>query len=264
MNEEYSPPSSNESRSRLKCSGVWGGIRNRDLEIKAGKVIGSLYSSACDGGKGGDIYYFGVCKDDRIMRLAIADVLGHGEAVAEVGQFVYNSLRTHMCDIDSEAILEEINRLVSSRGLEAMTTAAIVAYNSDKGMAYISYAGHPPVLCKRKTDEAWSFAEGPHRNVHTDDFPMNIPLAVDSDARYRHIKIPVASGDRLFVYTDGIIEAPSPDGALFGQRRLKDVLDANPNASLSEIKSVVLQSLLQHTKNDLSHDDTTLIALEIR
>jgi phosphoserine phosphatase RsbU/P len=263
MKELYSKPPSNGSRSRLECAGVWGGIRNRDLEIQAGKVIGSLYSAACDGGKGGDIYYFGVCKDDKIMRLAIADVVGHGEAVAEVGQFVYNSLRTHMCDMDSQAIMGEINRLVSNRGLEAMTTAAVVAYNGSNGLAYVSYAGHPPVLFKCKADEAWSFSPSPPRDVHAVDIPMNLPLAVDSDALYRHREIPMVPGDRLFVYTDGITEAPNPEGDLFGPARLKDVLDANADASLSELKSAVLQAVLQHTKKGLTHDDVTLIALEI-
>jgi len=96
MHEKDSQAAEVESRSRLRCSGIWGGIRNRDIEITAGKVIGSIYSAACEGGKGGDIYYFGVCKDDIITRLAIADVVGHGEAVTEVSQYVYDSLRAHM------------------------------------------------------------------------------------------------------------------------------------------------------------------------
>ena len=86
-----------ESSPRLECKGIWGGIRNRDLEITAGKVIGSIYSAACwKGGKGGDIYYFGVCKGEIITRLAIADVVGHGEAVPEVSQYVYDSLKAHI------------------------------------------------------------------------------------------------------------------------------------------------------------------------
>lgn len=263
MDEDNAPIPSNESPSRLECSGVWGGIRNRDLEIKAGKVVGSIYSAACAGGRGGDIYYFGVCKDARNMRLAIADVAGHGEVVAEVGQFVYNSLQLHMCDINSEVILGEINRLVGSRGLEAMTTAAVVAYNSDKGVASISYAGHPPVLYKGRRDIAWSIAAPFQENVQTHDIPMDIPLAVNSGAIYRPVEMPIASGDRLFVYTDGITEAPSPYGDLFGQERLKDILDANAQASLSELKLAVLQAVLQHTKKGLAHDDVTLIALEI-
>jgi serine phosphatase RsbU (regulator of sigma subunit) len=42
-----------------------------------------------------------------------------------------------------------------------------------------------------------------------------------------------------------------------------DVLDANAAASLSELKSAVLKALHQHTKQELTHDDVTLIALEI-
>lgn len=263
MNEENAPTPSEESQSRLECSGVWGGIRNRDLEIRAGKVIGSIYSAACDGGRGGDIYYFGVCRDGRNMRLAIADVAGHGEVVAEVGQFVYNSLQKHMCDIDSEGILGEINQLVSRRGLEAMTTAAVVAYNSDRDLASVSYAGHPPVLYKRKSDIAWSIAAPLRRSVPANTVPMDIPLAVERDVVYSSIELPMACGDRLLVYTDGITEAPSPEGDLFGQGRLKDILDADVELSLSGLKSAVLRAVLQHTRKGLIHDDVTLIALEI-
>ena len=97
MHEEDPQVAKVESCSRLECKGIWGGIRNRDIEITAGKVIGSIYSAACcEGGKGGDIYYFGVCKGGIITRLAIADVIGHGEAVSEVSQYVYDSLRAHI------------------------------------------------------------------------------------------------------------------------------------------------------------------------
>lgn len=73
----------------------------------------------------------------------------------------------------------------------------------------------------------------------------------------------MASGDQLFVYTDGVIDAPSPDGECFGLVRLKDVLDGNSNAPLSELKSAVLKALHQYSNKDLAHDDVTLIALEI-
>jgi hypothetical protein len=87
MQEEGPKVANVESPTRLECTGIWGGIRNRDLEITAGKVIGSIYSAVCcEGGKGGDIY----------TRLAIADVVGHGEVVSEVSQYVYDSLKGHM------------------------------------------------------------------------------------------------------------------------------------------------------------------------
>ena len=96
MHEKESPFPIADSHGRLECKEIWGGIHDRDIEVSAGKVIASIYSAACCGGRGGDIYYFGVCKGDQITRLAIADVVGHGEAVTEVSQYVYDALKAHM------------------------------------------------------------------------------------------------------------------------------------------------------------------------
>lgn len=144
-----------------------------------------------------------------------------------------------------------------------MTTAAVVAYYRQESEARVSYAGHPPILYRRIADTAWIYAKPPSRKDNTDGRPLNIPLAVDSDTLYGQLTIPMAAGDRIFIYTDGIIDAPSAVGENFGYTRLKDVLDANINATLSELKSAVLSALLRHTGNDLNHDDITMIALEI-
>ena len=96
MFDKDSPFPIADAHGRLECKEIWGGIRNRDIEISAGKVIGSIYSTSSEGGMGGDIYFFGVCKGDTITRLAIADVTGHGEAVSEISRFVYDSLKSHM------------------------------------------------------------------------------------------------------------------------------------------------------------------------
>jgi sigma-B regulation protein RsbU (phosphoserine phosphatase) len=144
-----------------------------------------------------------------------------------------------------------------------MTTAAVVAYYTYESEARVSYAGHPPVLYRRAGDKAWSYARPPGRKGQSDGFPLNIPLAVDLDALYGQLTISMAPKDRLFVYTDGIIDAPNPDGESFGLARLKDALDANSEAPLSELKSAVLKTLHQHTEQELTHDDVTLIAMEI-
>ncbi len=96
MNEEDSQFPAVESSQRIECKVIWGGIQNIDTEVTAGKFIGSIYSAASEGGQGGDIYFFGVCKVDIISRLAIADVVGHGEVVSEVSQYVYDSLKAHI------------------------------------------------------------------------------------------------------------------------------------------------------------------------
>jgi sigma-B regulation protein RsbU (phosphoserine phosphatase) len=144
-----------------------------------------------------------------------------------------------------------------------MTTAAVVAYYSQENKARISYAGHPPVLYRRAKDKAWSYARLPHRKGQSDGFPLNIPLAVDLDTLYKQLTISLVPGDRLFVYTDGIIDASNPKGESFGLARLKDTLDANTGVPLSELKKAVLEALHQHTKQEIANDDVTLIAMEI-
>lgn len=144
-----------------------------------------------------------------------------------------------------------------------MTTAAVVAYYCQENTAIISYAGHPPVLYKRAKDKFWSYARVPGRKGQSDGFPLNIPLAVDLDTLYGQLTVSMIPGDRLLVYTDGIIDAPNPVGESFGLARLKDVLDANAAAPLSDLKSAILKALNQYAQKELTHDDVTLIALEI-
>ena len=144
-----------------------------------------------------------------------------------------------------------------------MTTAAVVAYYSQECEVKISYAGHPPILYRQVNDKDWTYARPPRNTGQSDGFPLNIPLAVDLDTLYKQFTVSMFPGDRLFIYTDGIIDAPSPEGESFGLARLKDALDANTGASLTELKSAVLNTLHQHTEQELTHDDLTMIAIEI-
>jgi len=144
-----------------------------------------------------------------------------------------------------------------------MTTAAVVAYYRQESEARVSYAGHPPVLYQRANDQVWSFARPPGREGQSDGLPVNIPLAIDLDTLYSQITISMTPGDRLFAYTDGIIDAPNPDGESFGLARLKDALDANTGNPLSELKSAVLKTLHEFTEKELTHDDVTLIGMEV-
>jgi sigma-B regulation protein RsbU (phosphoserine phosphatase) len=156
-----------------------------------------------------------------------------------------------------------VNQHISNRSLDAMTTAAVVAYYRQEGKARISYAGHPPVLYRRAGDKDWAYARPPKRKGQGDGFPLNLPLAIDLNTHYGQLTISMAPGDRLFVYTDGVIDAPNPEGESFGLDRLKDALDANIGVPLSELKKAVLKALHQYTKQELTPDDITLIGMEI-
>ena len=76
-----------------------------------------------------------------------------------------------------------------------MTTAAVVAYYRNEHEALISYAGHPPVLYKRATDEMWSFATPPEREIQSDCLPMNLPFDIFPDTEYRQFAISLEPGE---------------------------------------------------------------------
>jgi sigma-B regulation protein RsbU (phosphoserine phosphatase) len=244
----------------IKCAEVWGGIRNQEQDVTAAGLTASLYSAACEGGKGGDIYYLSVCDGGELTRVAIADVVGHGSVVSEVSQGLYDSLHDHMNDPDGSKVLAALNGLAVARGIKSLTTASIVGYFTVNGAGFFACAGHLPTLVKRQGGNTWEAVEP--------DDPgegfVNVPLGAVPDATYGQGMVKLQSGDRLVLYTDGVIEAPGPDGKLFGLDRLHETLNRLGDSSLAELKQGLLDAVRAHTGGTLVHDDVTIMALEVR
>lgn len=245
---------------QLSCSEVWGGIQDEDVDACSAAMTTSLYSDACDGGKGGDIYYVSVCHGDVLTRVALADVVGHGEKVSQVSQWLYNSLKERMNGGDGSDILADLNRLAYEHGFKAITTAAVVTFRADGAGAQFSYAGHHPVLVRPEGAAHWE----PIQLVGVSNGMANLPLGIDLGVRFDQRVVKVRSGDRLFLYTDGVIETPGLDGGLFGERRLRTLLDEVGDKSLYDLKTTVLTTLRQYAGGELTHDDVTLLAMEVR
>lgn len=244
---------------RIKCSEVWGGIRNQDQDVCSAGLAASVYSQASDGGKGGDIYYVSVCGGDMLTRIAIADVVGHGRAVSDVSDWLYRAMIARMDEPDGAIILADLNQLAVERGLSAMTTVAVAAYFVGNRQSYFSYAGHHPMLIWRRAENKWV----PARLEDTDDKNTSLPLGVVESATYVQNATELSSGDRMFLYTDGVIEAPDPRGDLFGETRLLGCLQDAAQGTIAELKTSVLSSVRRHTGGTLGHDDVTVLALEI-
>ena len=76
-------------------------------------------------------------------------------------------------------------------------------------------------------------------------------LGEAKDATFDETTVSWADGDRLVLYTDGIVEWPGPKGKAYGDRRFRKALEANCKKSAAEIV-------------DALHDDLTLVAVELR
>ena len=244
----------------IKCSEVWGGIRDQDEDVTAAGLAASLYSAACEGGKGGDIYYLSVCAGGELTRVVIADVVGHGSIVSDVSQGLYDSLQDHMDQPDGAQVLADLNGIAIDRGVSSIATAAVIGYFSVNGAGLFACAGHPPTLVKRHSAATWE----PMQQEQTRDVATDLPLGVAPEVTYGQGTTTLERGDRLLLYTDGVIEAPNASGEPFGADRLVETLSRVGDAPLADLKNGVLDAVRGHTGGALTHDDVTIIALEVR
>jgi len=244
---------------RLRCSEVWGGVRDIELDVCTNGLRASVCSVACEGGKGGDIYYFSLCSHDMFTRIAVADVAGHGRAVSDISEWLYDSMHAKINSLDGHAVLADLNRLAAERGLEALTTAAVIGIYKRDAHAYCAYAGHHPALFRRVGEETW----GELRGVPGPGDGVGLPLGIDPQVDYNQWQTPIAPGDRLVLYTDGIIEAPDSRGRPFGKERFRDVLHRAGGEKLADLRSAVFDEVRRHTGGRLSHDDVTLLAIDV-
>ena len=240
------------------CNRVWGGIRSDDLQAQTSAVVASLYSQACQGGRGGDIYYFSVCREDLLTRIALADVMGHGDTVSNISHWLYGCMSERINNGAGNSLLADLNRLTCDYGDEAMTTAAVLAFYRADSHLYFAYAGHPPALVCRGPGSSWD-----SMTLNANGGLANLPLGVASDCTFDQDATPLRPGARLFLYTDGLIEAPNPDGCLFGQQTLIQLLEDDWDASVVDLKNRVRRAFTQHTGGQWNHDDVTFMGLEI-
>lgn len=247
-----------ESVHRIRCAEIWGGIQNASLDAETSGIRASLYSSSCAGGRGGDVYYFSVCGSNVLTRVALADVTGHGERVSRVSQWLYDSLAARMNSRRGQRVLADLNAEAEEYGEQAISTAVVIGYYRWTGRLYFAYAGHPPALVFRRRAGRWLPLELPESKGLA-----NLPVGVTGLSNYDQGRRWLRRGDRLLLYTDGVVEAPDAAGRLFGLDRLVDVLDETATAPLPVVKASVLAAVQCHTGGSLAHDDVTVLAIEI-
>jgi len=241
---------------QIGCSEIWGGNENADTDVCTSAVTASVYSSSADGGKGGDVYYFSVCGADKQTRLAIADVVGHGEQMSHVSGWLYDAMAARLNEGRGSAVLADVNYAACCKGLDALTTAAVVAFYREWDQVYVSYAGHPPV---------YTWNAGGWTAVRFDDAPRgsNLPLGLDQGTPYQQHEAPLDRSGCVLLYSDGVLEAPNADGELFGEERLAEVLQSASSSEPYEVKRRIVDALHAHTGGDLAHDDVTLLAIQV-
>ncbi|MGB5177142.1 MAG: PP2C family protein-serine/threonine phosphatase [Gammaproteobacteria bacterium] len=185
----------------------------------------------------------------------IADVSGHGPAAAVEVAMLDAILRTYPNLSGGPAeVLNYANRHFFSRQIRGSFITAFTA-NYDPQTSRLTYtnAGHNPPLLKR--------TGGPLATEFL-DASDGIPLGVDPAHTWVNVEIPMAAGDILVLYTDGVTEARASSGEQFGPERLKALIEATdpePQTILTALK----QALVQHRQGTVPKDDQTIVVIQI-
>jgi sigma-B regulation protein RsbU (phosphoserine phosphatase) len=156
----------------------------------------------------GDFYDFPVVAKGR-AGLLIADVAGHGVPAALIASMVKLagvSQASHVAE--PAAFLAGMNQVLCGNTQGQYVTAAYLYLDADAGMLHYGAAAHPPMLLLR---------DGAVQTIEEN----GLMLGAFSFATYTDNARALVAGDRLLLYTDGLVEAANRDGEEFGMSRLQ-------------------------------------------
>ena len=201
---------------------------------------------------GGDFFDFFLIDEDRLA-FTVADVSGKGIPAALFMAVSRTVMRNAASGADMGARMIDANRLLSAENAACMfVTMFHGVLDLTTGLLRYCNAGHnPPYLLRAAGGRETLKATG-------------IPFGIDSDRPYRIAEISLVPGDALFLFSDGITEAFSPAGEIFGEARLERALDGARGRGAAEMVAEVIGATDEFAAGAEQSDDITCLALVYR
>jgi serine phosphatase RsbU (regulator of sigma subunit) len=202
---------------------------------------------------GGDTFDYAV--NGATAELLVLDAVGHGLpaallAAAGVGAY-RNARREGHSLLEAAALVDGV--IAAQFPGSRFATAVLARLDLDSGELRWVNAGHPAPLIVRE-----------HVLVYPPSCPSSLPLGLQRRPAVE-CTVQLRPGDRVLLYTDGIVEARSPEGEFFGEERLADFVvraeaagDAPP-----EMLRQLMRSVMEHQAGQLQ-DDASIVVLEWR
>ncbi len=199
----------------------------------------------------GDFYDF-IPVDENRAGFLVADVSGHGVPAALIATMIKVAIRSVVpCAHDPWAVLRGLNRVLYGQLRNQFITASYLWIDMESRIALYSAAGHPPLL-------RW-------RGGRLERIESNgLLFGVTPEPEYPVCDMALTPGDRLLLYTDGLIEPENSEGDSFGDSRLERVMCENQSRSPSELVERLLSEirLWQPAANE-QQDDITLVVIDV-
>lgn len=235
------------------------------LPRAAMQIAGLTMSALCVPARevGGDYYdFFPV--DDRRIGLLIADVAGKGTSaalyMAELKGLVLSLSKIYH---SPRQLLIEANRIMSEnidrRSFITMTYAMV-----DLNQRTLTYAraGHTPMIFLPTSNGTPRVAQvlipnGLVLGLHLDDAGSHF------EALLEELTVPIAAGDLIVLFTDGITEAMNLESDLFGDDRLRSIIEEHGDLPCEQLRERILREVEAFVGEADAHDDMTMILLKV-
>jgi sigma-B regulation protein RsbU (phosphoserine phosphatase) len=201
---------------------------------------------------GGDFYDF----DSRLaggLGLIVADVSGHGVPAALVASMVKIGFAAEAERHDQPAlVLQNINRMLCGQFAGAFVSASCVFIRAVDRRLFYASAGHPAPLLRRRNGRLEALGES------------GLLLAIDAGAEYATTEIRLAPGDRLFFFSDGLVEARNAGDEFFGDKRLEQLLALHATDAPGPFIERVVAALQSWVGPGASlQDDVTAVVVDV-
>ena len=208
------------------------------------------------GSVAGDFYDF-IIVDERHVGILIADATGHGLPAALIASMLQMALAAQVAHAHEPGrVLAGLNHALCGKFTAHFVTATYIYVDMDRGIMRYAGAGHPPLLVWRMSTRS------------VDQFEENgMVLGLFPDAAYLDIEVRMESGDRVVLYTDGILEASNLSEEMYGGDRFKRFLEISSSRGAGEFSDALLDELSLWSSQpggQGQQDDITLLAVDFK
>jgi phosphoserine phosphatase RsbU/P len=235
-------------------------IQKSLLPIEPPRIAGITFADLCEPARevGGDYYDFFEI-GPRQIGVLIADVSGKGTSAAlYMAELKGLMLALSHKERSPRRLLIDVNRLLAAhldnRSFITMTYAII---DLEAATLTLARAGHTPTIV---------VSAGASHLITPEGMVLGLRLPGAGERFEQMLKEhcqPIAPGDVIVLYTDGITEAMDADGELFGDTALAHVLASQQHLDAAGIRERVLREVKAFVGDAEPHDDMTMVVIKI-
>lgn len=245
----------------MQCMEVWGGSQLTSRGVEFGGLDAWVYSKPFgQAHAGGDVYYASSCATGRITRLLLADVSGHGQAVAATAADLRTLMRRFVNYLDQTEFVRLLNRNFAglcSQGRYA--TAVACTFFAPTRRFSVCNAGHPRPLIYRAVNRHWDFLG--HHDAHPAPKLANLPIGLIEISEYEQFDVELDPGDCVVAYTDALIESRDADGEMLGEEGLLRLARLLGETEPNKMIETLLGEIAERYPENLSEDDVTVMVV---